>query len=190
MAGTLNNAFLFLVNTLFNVYLFILCIRLILAWVGADYHEPLTQFIVRFTNFIVKPLRRYVPNFRDLETSTLILILAIEAIKFFFLAILSFGLPNIFGLLIFAFADTLRLFITTFFYAILLQAIISWIQPQSPINYVLTKFCSPVLRPLQRIIPPINGFDITPIPAFIILQLLIIVLVDPLIAIGWKFAFG
>lgn len=190
MAGTLNNALLFLINTIFNAYLFILCIRLILAWVGADYHEPVTQFIVKCTNFIVKPLRRYIPNFKDLETSTLVLILVIEAIKFFFLAILSFGLPNILGLMVFAFADTLRLIITTFFYAILLQAIVSWIQPQSPINYILIKFCSPILRPLQRIIPPINGFDITPIPAFIILQLLIIVLVEPLIAMGWKIAFG
>jgi YggT family protein len=190
MSDTIRAALLFLVNTVFDLYLFILIIRIILAWVGADYFNPITQLVVKLTQFPIKPLRRYVPNFRGLESATAIWILVIEIIKFLLISLLSFGVPNIVGLVILAIGDTLKLLIETFFYAILLQAILSWIQPTSPINRVLYQFTSPIMRPLQRIIPTIGGFDISPIPALIILQFLIIILVNPLMALGLGVAFG
>ncbi len=189
MSDTLRTALLFLITTVFDLYLFILTIRLVLAWVHADYFHPATQFIITLTDFLVKPLRKYIPNYKRLETTTLVLIFIFELIKFFLISILSFGLPDIFGLIILAFSNMLKLLIETFFYAILLQAILSWLQPGSPIARVLEKFTGPVLRPFQRIIPLINGFDVSPIPALIILQLLNMTLVSQLIYIGWRVAF-
>jgi len=190
MSDTLRAALLFLVTTVFDLYLFILIIRIILAWVSADIYNPITQFVVKFTSFLVRPLKRYIPNFRDLECAAVVLVLVIEIIKFLLIAFLSFGFPNVFGLVILAIADTIKLSIETFFYAILLQAILSWIQPQSSINRILLQFTSPIMRPLQRIIPPIGGFDISPIPALILLQLLIIIAVNPLMGFGLEVAFG
>lgn len=189
MSDTLRAALLFLITTVFDLYLFVLTIRLILAWVNADYFHPATQFIVRCTNFLVLPLRKYIPNFRSLESATVICILVIAMIKFFLISLLSFGLPNVFGLLVLAISDLIKLILETFFYAILLQAILSWLQPGSPIARVLEKFNSPIMQPLQRIIPPISGFDVSPIPALIILQLLIFVIVKQLVYIGWRIAF-
>lgn len=190
MSETIRAALIFLVQTVFDIYLFVLVIRLVLAWVGADYTHPVTQLVVKFTSPLIKPLRKFIPDFRKLETATVVLILLVELIKFSIISALSFGFPNLGGLLLIGLADSLQLLLQTFTYAILIQAIMSWIQPGSPINSLLYQFTSPIMQPLQRYIPLVGGIDITPIPAIIMLQLLSIVLVKPLIAVGLGVAFG
>jgi len=190
MSGTSLNAILFLISTLFNLYILVLIIRLILAWAKADYSHPITQLVVRLTSFIIKPMKKFLPDIGGIELSTLVLIILVEVIKYFVITLLSFGLPNVIGLLILAIGDSIKLILEILFYAILLQAILSWVQPGSPINHVLNKLTSPIMRPLQRVIPPVAGIDISPIPALIILQLLIIIVVNPLLGLGLGVAVG
>ncbi len=181
---------LFLINTLFDLFLFILVIRLILAWSGAHYFDPITQFVVRITDFVVKPLRRILPNIKQVETSTLVLIFVLELIKFSSIALLSVGTPQVLGLFVLAFADMIKLFIQTFFYAILVQALMSWVQPNSPMNNVLYQITAPLMRPIQRVVPLIGGMDISPIPAMILLQLLLIIFITPLMSFGLSLTFN
>jgi YggT family protein len=192
MTDSLTSAGLFLVNTIFDLYLLVLMARVILAWVHADYFNPLTQIIIKLTQPIVGPLRRVIPNYAGIEFSTLLVIFALEMLKFLFIGMLAFGLPtNVFGLMVLAGADMVKLLLNTFFYAIFLQAILSWIQPgPSPITRTLMQITSPVIRPIQRLMPPVSGFDLSPIPALIILQLLIIVLVNPMYDIGMRMTFS
>lgn len=184
--SALNNAGTFLIDVLFDLYIFILLIRIILAYIRADYFNPATQFFIRLTQPIVGPLRRLIPNYKSIELSSLVLVFTLELIKFFLLASLSLpNFPNIAGLLILAFADLIRSFVNIFFYAILIQAILSWVQQgYSPLADLLAKITAPVMRPFHRLIPPIGGIDISPIPAMIFLQLIIILLVGPLYAFG------
>lgn len=191
MSETLRSTLIFLISTLFDIYLFILIIRVILVYVESDYYNPVTQFIVKATSFIIKPLRHYIPDYHRIELASVALILVLELIKFLIISILSFGFPNnIIGLIIIVFGDTIKLTIETFFYTILLQAILSWIQPGGSINRDLERLTSPILRPLQRFIPPISGLDITPLIALVILQLIIILFVNKIIFLGWGVAFG
>lgn len=173
--GSLNNALVFLINSLFDMYLFVLCIRLILAWSRANYFNPITQFIIKITQPLVGPVRRMIPNFRGIECSTLVLIVLFEMIKVAILSLVLSGIPAVSALLSLSLVYTIRLILTTFFYAILVQALLSWFQPHyTPVSQLLTQITAPILRPLQRVIPPISGFDISPIPALLILQLLLI----------------
>lgn len=190
MPNTLQTALLFLIDTVFSLYIGILVVRAILVWVGANYFDPLTQFVIRCTNFISKPLRRVIPNYRNIEISTLLLIFTLEIVKYLLIGFITYGVPNIVGILILSLGDIIRLFLLVFFYAIILQAIFSWVQPYSPVNRALHQFTSPIMQPLHRIVPPVGGFDITPIPALIILQLLIIVVAGPLLNMGAGVAFG
>lgn len=192
MLNPLQNAELFLINTLFDLYLLILMIRFILCWVRADYFNPVTRFIVRMTQPIISPLRRLIPTYANIEFATLFFILVLEVAKFFLVGLIVFGMPKaVAGILILACADTLKLLLNAFFYAIFLSAILSWFQPgYSPMVQLLTRLTSPIMQPIQRLIPPVGGFDLSPIPALIILQLLIIVLVSPLQTIGMGIAFG
>ncbi|HEU5280886.1 MAG TPA: YggT family protein [Gammaproteobacteria bacterium] len=188
--SALTQGLLFLINTLFDLFLFVLVIRVILAWSGANYFDPITQFIVRMSDFIVKPLRRILPNVKQIEIATLTLIFALELVKFSSIAFLSVGTPQIMGLMVLSLADMIKLFIQTFFYAILVQALMSWVQPNSPMNNVLYQITAPLIRPFQRIIPLIGGMDISPIPAMILLQLLLITLITPLMSFGLSLTFG
>lgn len=188
MPDSIRGALLFLITVLFNLYLFILMIRVILVYVRADYFNPVTQFVTKLTQFIVNPLRKILPTVGQLELSSLVLIFVLEIIKYFLLLMLTFGLPNFLGLILLAFADSLKILFDTFFYAILLQVILSWVQPYSPLNTVLYQFVTPIMRPLQRLIPPVGGFDITPIPALIGLQLLAMLIVNPLMSMGMGIA--
>ena len=190
MSEPIHAGLFFLLNTLFDLYLFILTLRLMLAFVGANYFDPVTQFIIKLTDFLVKPLRSLIPNIKRLETATLVIILLFESLKFFLISTLTIGFPTVYGVIILSMGDAIKFIIQIYFYAILLQVIISWVQPAAPINRLLYQLISPIMRPLQRCIPPIGGLDITPIPALIILQLLLIMIVSPLLNIGWSAALG
>jgi len=189
MSG-MNDALLFLISTLFDLYLFVLVIRVLLAYAGANYFDPITQFIVRCTDLLVKPVRRIIPNVRGVELSTLLLIIVIDFVKFMLISTLTTSILTPAGMIIIALADTIKMFLQTMLYAIILQAILSWVQSNSPANFLLYKITAPVLRPIQRVCPVIGGMDISAIPAILLLQLLIILLVNPLMQAAYGVSLG
>lgn len=184
MAGTGLNAILFLISCIFDFYIMVLFVRLVLSFAHADYYHPLTQFVVKLSSPVIKPLKKFIPDFRKLETATLVMIILVIMLKYLILSLMSYGFPNIFGLFVLAIGDGIRLLLITLSIALILQAILSWVQPGSPAYLVLNKFTSLITNPLHKFIPPIAGIDITPLIAIVILQLLVIIIADPLIAYG------
>ncbi|MEO8115656.1 MAG: YggT family protein [Phenylobacterium sp.] len=74
-------------------------------------------------------------------------------------------------------------------WAIIISAILSWLVAFDVINlrnrfvaniaHFLDAVTRPVLRPFQRIIPPLGGVDITPIIVILIIQGLLIYIIPP-----------
>ncbi len=192
MPSAVNQAGFFLVSTLFDIYIFILLLRIILVATRINYFNPVSQFISRVTQFIVNPLRRVIPNVKNIETASIVLVIVLEMVKFFLISLLLIGFPNPLGLIILSVADALKATANIYFYGILIQAILSWIPTMgySPILSVVSQITQPVIRPFQRIVPLVGGVDISPIPAMIVIQLLIILLISPLLAFGQMMAFG
>jgi YggT family protein len=191
MSAPIQNALLFLITTLFDLYIFVLIVRLVLAWVRADYRNPLSQMFIKLTQPLVAPLRRIIPNYKNLELATLVLVIVLELCKFFLVALLVKTLPAFAGVFVLSFADALRSLVNLFFYAILIQAVMSWVnQGYSPVSDLLAKITAPIMRPFHRIIPPIGGIDVSPIAAMVTLQLIIILAVGPLFSLGQVMAFG
>lgn len=177
MYESFNNASLFIVSALFNLYLTVLVIRLILAWERADYFNPITRFIIQITQPIIKPLRSVLPTYKGIEFSTVVVILVLQLLKDMVMSLLLIGMPPVSVLLLIAAKDSMLLLLNTFFYAIFLNAILSWVQPGfSPLGQVLEQLSRPIMQPLRRWIPPIGGFDLTPIPALLGLKFLIMVI--------------
>lgn len=167
----------FLINTLFSAYLYVLAFRLAAAFVQMNYFNSVMRFIIILTQPIVTPLRKVVPNIRQFETATFIWILIFEMLKIIALSLITFGMPTFIFIGVNILTETVKLILNTYFYAILVQAILSWVQQtNSPVGEFLTQIVQPVLRPLRRVIPPIGGVDITPIPALLILQFIIILI--------------
>ena len=177
MHENFTSALFFVVKAPLELYAIILLSRFILAYEQANYFNPIIRLIIRLTQPLVAPLRRIIPNYRRIEFSTFVWVLIIELIKVTLLSALTIGVLPILLLIQVALVDAVKSLLKIFFYAILLQAIVSWFQPgETPATQILRQLSAPVLRPLQRIIPPLGGFDITPIPALLILQLLIILI--------------
>ena len=191
MPNAINSAGLFLITTLFDLYIFVVLARILLVAVKADYFNPMSQFVIKLTQFIITPMRRVIPNFRQIELASVVLVILLEMLKFFLISMILITTPNMIGLIVLGLADALKAMLNIFFYAILLQAILTWVQTgYSPVAYLLSQITAPLMRPFRRIIPPINGVDISPLPAMIVLQLLIILIVGPLFVVGQVMAFG
>lgn len=193
MINPINNAGLFLIQTLFDLYIFIVMVRIVLQWIHADFHNPIFDVIAKLTNPPLQPIKRVIPLFHGVDTAAIILLAGLEIIKLLLLIWFQTGaMPSLIGLLILAFAELLNQLINIFFYAILASAILSWLSSltHSPLTEILYRITEPLLRPVRRIIPHIGGIDISPIPVLIGLKLLVLIIVTPLVQIGATLAIG
>jgi YggT family protein len=173
---------LFIVETLFDLYVLCFILRLVMQMTRADFHNPLSQFIVRVTNPLLVPLRKLIPGYRGLDMAAVLLILMLELVATSVLFPLKTGMsPNPGTLIYFALLRTLVTVIRLYFFAILIYAILSFVSPgtYNPLSSVLASICEPVLRPVRRVIPPIGGIDLSPLFLLIGLQALLMAIPMP-----------
>lgn len=178
----MTNPLVFVLSTLFHLYAFAIMLRFILQWVRADFYNPLSQFIVRITAPVINPARRIIPGYRGLDMSSLVVCYLVLVLSQLITQTLNGIQPTVLTVAVMAITDMVSLVINVFFYAILIQAIISWVNPHghNPVNHLLHSITAPVLRPVQNIIPPMGGLDISPIFALLGLKV-IEMLINPLI---------
>jgi len=176
----------FLINTLFGLYILAVMLRFLLAAVRADFYNPVSQFLVKVTNPLLKPLRRILPSIGKLDTSALVLMLALQMLALTVIALLRGGQLSIGALLILAVAELIGLFLNVLLFSILVQVIISWVNPgtYNPAVSLLYSLTEPVLRPCRRLIPPMSGIDLSPLVALIGIQLIKMLLLPPLYSLA------
>jgi|SRR5450830_989426 len=180
------NALQFLLQTIFGTFAIIVLLRFYLQLVSAPFNNPASQFVVALSNFIVKPTRRIIPSWKGFDLSTLLLALIAEWIIEFGLRwfadfpFLVAGTGVWIALTGLAITDVVKLSIYIFLYATIIQAVLSWVNPYSPVAPVLDALTRPLLKPLRKFIPLVGGFDLSPIAVFICAQLLIMLFVMPL----------
>ena len=180
------NAGVFLIDTMFGIYILAVMLRFFLQLVRADFYNPLCQAIVTVTNPPLKPLRRIVPPMGKIDTSSIVLLLLLQIISsylvFFFLGV---G-PNFAGVLISAVAELINKAIYLFIFAIVIQIVVSWISPgtYNPIIGVIDTLTAPIMRPARNALPPMVGIDLSPMLVIIGLTLSAMLVVAPLRDLG------
>lgn len=176
----------FLINTLFGLYILVIMLRFLLAVVRADFYNPVSQFLVKVTNPALLPLRRIFPSMGKLDTSALVLMLALQILSFTLIALLRGGAFSAGTLLMLSIAELFGLFLNVLLFSIFIQVIISWINPgaYNPAVSLLYSLTEPILRPCRRLIPPISGMDLSPLVALIAIQLAKMLLLTPLYALA------
>jgi len=174
----------FLLSTLFQLYIAVVLLRFLLQWVRADFYNPLSQFIVKVTNPLVRPLRRIVPGWGGLDVATLLLAYLLTLLQVILVGttITPYEVPGLMdgqilgvpSLLLVSMVDLLALGISLFIIAIIIQAVSSWISPgqYNPALFVLATLTDPLLRPARRLLPPISGIDLSPLLVLLALQVL------------------
>ena len=170
----LNDAANFIIKTLGSLYLLIVLLRFILQLVRANFYNPLCQFIVKATQPLLKPLRRVIPSMFGLDMSSLVLALILQMLLIAVILLLKGSMVNWLFLLPWALIALFSLFLNIIFYAMIISVILSWVAPGShnPGAELVAQITEPVLAPFRRIIPNLGGLDISPIFAFIVIQLL------------------
>jgi len=172
-------ALIFIVETLLSLALFVVLARLLLQWARADFRNPIAQAIVRLTNPLILPLRRILPPVGKIDTASVVAVVLVAIIKVGILfALRGFGTPGIELWLQAIAIELVQALLRTYFYAILLYALLSLIAPggYSPLQSVLASVCEPVLRPFRRLIPAIAGIDLSPLWAVIAIQAILLLL--------------
>lgn len=186
MSGSyLTDPLVFLLRTLFGLYIAVVVIRFLLQWARADFYNPISQFIVRVTSPVLRPLRRVIPSYRGLDVASLVLAWGLMAVQLGLIAgLLGFGGSPL-GALMWAIPALLELVIDIFLFAVLIRVILSWLSPDpyNPAVALLRRLTDPLLEPAQRLIPPIGGIDLSPMAVMIGLVLLQMLLVPPLQAL-------
>jgi len=182
----------FLIQTIFSMYLVAIMLRILLQMTRADFYNPVSQFLVKVTNPPLIPLRRIIPGFMGIDMAAVLLLLVLMAAELFLIVLINGGSISLSGLIVIAIANLFDLLLDVYFYSILIQVIISWINPGSynPVVSLLYSINEPLLGRARRLIPPISGFDFSPIVVVILLKLVGILLVQPIAALGRSLAVG
>jgi len=182
----LSNALLFLIKTVLDLLTLAFLLRFYFQLLKVPFQNQAAQMIVTLTNFVVKPVRKIIPSLGKLDISTLLLAYLCQLLLTVFTLLLSdyplFIVGNGIWLKIFAigFLGIITISIAIFLYAVLIQAVLSWINPYTPIAPVLNKLTSPILNFLRKFIPAAGNIDLTPLAFIITAQLLLMTILIPL----------
>ena len=175
MSG-LVEALIYIIQTLGSLYLLIVLLRFILQLVRADFYNPLSQFTVKATQPLLKPLRRFIPSIAGLDTASLVLAVLVQLLLMVVtLSLMGFNPISVIPqLLVWSLIGVTSLFFKVFFFALIVSVILSWVAPGShnPGAQLVNQICEPLLAPFRRLLPNLGGLDISPIFAFIALNLL------------------
>ena len=170
-------AIAFVLDALFHLFILAALVRFWMQALRAPARNPIAQFTMALTDFAVKPLRRIVPGAFNLDWASLIVAFAFEFLLQFLLLLLLLGVaPNLGSLsvlMFLAFVKLIRLSIYVFIGAIIIQAVLSWMNPHHPVAPFFHALTRPFLKPFQKAVPLIGGVDITPVLVLIALQLVL-----------------
>lgn len=169
----MNEAFFFLLDTLFTIALMIVMLRLWLQLVRADFYNPLSQFVVKATNPLIIPLRRVIPSIGPLDSASLLLALLVAAAKVLTIQLLLAGEVNLGATVVGAIVVFIKEAFSLLFWVIVIRAIMSWFsQGRNPMEHLLHQLTEPLLSPIRKIIPPMGGLDLSVLVLLVALQFL------------------
>ena len=176
MGSQLGSAGLMLVNTLINIYIFLLMLRFLLQASRADYFNPISQSVVKVTQPAVRPFQSFLgPVVGRFDLATLATGLVIKAVSIvIILQIAGFGIPSIAGVAIAAVAALANAVLKIYFFALIVMIILSWVAPNAshPGALLVMQLLEPIMAPVRKVIPPLGMIDLSPIFVFIAISLI------------------
>lgn len=173
------NALIFLVNTVFGLFIVTLLLRFYLQWARAPYRNPLMEFLQALTDFMVRPARRVIPGLWGLDLATLALAWLAQLLELLIvLQIQGPGLGSTAGLTfaataLLALVMLVKIGLYIVMAAVIIHVVLSWVSPDNPLMPLLNALTRPFLRVFQRRVPPVGNVDLSPLFALVVIQLLL-----------------
>lgn len=169
-----SNPLMFLIETLFQLYMYIVAIRLLLPLIRTPFTHPLIQTIIRITEPLCAPLRSFMPSSRKFDSAVLLLLILVTVIKLTLLLSLAGAWPALTGLILLTVAELFSLFIGLFTVTIIIEVLLSWLAPQgyNPVANLIQAINAPLLDPVRKRMPLLGGIDLSPLVVILGLQVL------------------
>ncbi len=166
------NPFAQIIDILIGFYITIILLRFFLQYFRADFYNPLSQFVVKATDPLVKPIRKVVPGLGGIDVSTMLLAYLVTLLKFVFIYILMGQFAfNIVTLALFCVLELVKSILMLFIFLILIRVILSWVAPggHNPILSVLGQISEPIVNKFRKFLPATSGLDLAPMAATLVL---------------------
>ena len=172
---------LFILDTVCGFLTLALLVRFAMQWARTPFRNPLGQFIVAVTDWMVRPVRRLVPGLFGLDLTSLLLAwlwqVAYQGLALGLSGLLSAVSPApILVVAMLAALDVAKIGLYLMMGAVLISAVFSWVNPHAPLAGVFDTLTRPLLRPFRRVIPPIGGVDLSPLALLLVLQIALFVI--------------
>jgi len=171
-----------LVDVAATFLVFLLLARFHFQWLRVSFRNPLGEFIIAASDWLVRPARRVIPPLAGLDLATLLSALLVQVLALYLLhAIAGFAAGNEGGryvalLVAGAAFDLVRFSLYLLVFAVVMVVVFSWLNPHAPMAPLFEALTRPFLRPLRRSIPLLGRFDLSPLVLLILLQIALIVL--------------
>ncbi len=167
----------FLIEAIFTLYIAAVLLRLLLGFARASFNNPLSQFLVKITNPILVPMRRFIPSIGSIDTSAIVLALALTFVKVSLLLLAQTHSVQFPASIIIAVGELIKSIIWIYIVALILQAVISWVgnTQGNPIIPLINSLTAPILRPIRKIVPLVGMMDLSPLVAILGLNILLII---------------
>jgi YggT family protein len=164
----------FLVDTVVTMLVGLLLARFHFQWLRVPFRNPLGEFLLATTNWIVVPARRVVPGLAGLDLATLLLAWVLQGLGLWAQAAIAGSDPGAGAIAAVAAVDLVRFSVYILVFAVFVQVAISWINPDAPLAPLFDLVTRPFLRPLRRWVPPVGRVDLSPLVLLVILYVLLI----------------
>lgn len=185
------NALSFLLGLACDLVVVLLLVRVMAEACRAEFRNPLSQLIYRYTNPVLAPVRRVLPNWRHVNLAALLLAWVVLLVKRLLLFALAGLMPRIPGLLLLALADLLDFVLLFYIVLVFGWSLLSMfaVDRHQPLLRLADCIVAPLLRPLRgKLIA--GSIDFAPMVVLVVLFLARILVSAPLLDLGARLATG
>ena len=177
-----SNPIMLIVDTVFSLYISAVMLRFLLQWCRADFRNPISKFLIAITHPPLKIMRRFIPSIGNIDTSSLVLMMAVQLLADVSMGLLQGASMSIGGLILITFAQLIGLLLNVLFYAVFARTLLSWFNQGSfkDISMLLYSLTEPMLKICRAMLPNLGGMDLSVIVAILGLQLAEMLILPPL----------
>ena len=132
MGNSLGQVIVLVVNTLGGLLVLALMLRFLLQVTRADFYNPVSQSLVKMTAFVLNPLRKFIPSWRNVDIVSVLVALIFSTLATALMIVASgFVLPGIGTLISWTFLGVLSMILKIYFWGLLISIIASWVAPHN-----------------------------------------------------------
>jgi YggT family protein len=172
---------LFVLDSVCGFMTLALLARFAMQWARAPFRNPLGQFILAVTDWMLRPVRRLIPGLFGLDMASLFLAwlwqVAYQGIALGLTGLFAaVSLAPTFVVALLAVLEVAKIGLYLVIGVVIVSAVFSWVNPYAPLAGVFDTLTRPLLRPFRRFIPPVGGVDLSPLALLLVLQIALFVI--------------